>query len=262
MTYQTFNAWIVSSSKLGNKTLQKACVKTFGLEITNLSLPKMLCLFEHVMMLSFKQTHLAFFPFPTATAQTLFKWVSTVAMVSVEKWFLLYNHFWDVCFKKKKTRLLCCFPICYFFRFWRILIIKAHQSHLLSHPESSQITSILTPSESQWDLIKAVKCKPSLQEPLSSFLGNTYVTRAVRTTAPSWTHLWQHVGGFTYRTSWRFKREDSLGTQTKYQCVFKRLANGRKRWCLGQGFLTLALLTFWTNNSSLWGLSCTLQARK
>ena len=103
MTYQTFNAWIVSSSKLGNKTLQKACVKTFGLEITNLSLPKMLCLFEHVMMLSFKQTHLAFFPFPTATAQTLFKWVSTVAMVSVEKWFLLYNHFWDVCFKKKKN---------------------------------------------------------------------------------------------------------------------------------------------------------------
>ena len=102
MTYQTFNAWIVSSSKLGNKTLQKACVKTFGLEITNLSPPKMLCLFEHVMMLSFKQTHLAFFPFPTATAQTLFKWVSTVALVSVEKWFLLYNHFWDVCLKKKK----------------------------------------------------------------------------------------------------------------------------------------------------------------
>lgn len=168
MTYQTFNAWIVSSSKLGNKTLQKACVKTFGLEITNLSFPKMLCLFEHVMMLSFKQTHLAFFPFPTATAQTLFKWVSTVAMVSVEKWFLLYNHFWDVCFKKKKC-LLYCFPICYFFNFWRILIIKAHQSYLLSHPELSQITSILTPSESQWDLIKAVKCKPSLQEPLSVF---------------------------------------------------------------------------------------------
>lgn len=78
------------------------------------------------------------------------------------------------------------------------------------------------------------------------FFRNTHVTRAVRATAPSRTHCDKMLEISFPENKLRFKREGSWDPNKIPVHVQE----------VGQWEEKVVLLTFWTNNSSLWDYVC------
>lgn len=156
-------------------------------------------------------------------------------MGSVEKRFVLYNHFWDVQ-KLPPARRVFPFIISYF-TFQNIPVIKANPAPLLSHPETSQTTSTLRPPQPREVIAYNLSHADQASGVRAQFWGSTGTRRAGRATGVSLSivaegaHLWHNAGGYTYRTTLIFKREGSLETWAKCQREGPRCCPTGKKQC-------------------------------